>query len=158
MDDFTEELDEKELDKYFFDEGNTVIALALLELPEHKKVILEWLEAMYKMNTSVYDKQLRNRYLWFLLLQLEMGSLVEPFTASPPKSIEQPISEVVAKEVYVKILKAGEKFYSASSKLYENNEHGQTGTTSTRPHEFMSKNPNIPSGFACYGSVFSNQN
>lgn len=58
------------------------------------------------MGSNLLDKQMRNRYTAYLLMQLEVnrGVLTRPFDGAPPEHISDPLAKVVVSDLFVKFL------------------------------------------------------
>ncbi|CAH1992945.1 unnamed protein product [Acanthoscelides obtectus] len=84
----------EKLDENFF--YNTMLTKALIQLlpPFERRATLMWFEKLLTMDKSKEEKEMRNEYLWFILLMLQCQKIREPFNRPPPDEME-PLRDIV---------------------------------------------------------------
>ncbi|XP_055603701.1 uncharacterized protein LOC129751933 [Uranotaenia lowii] len=143
-------------DQQFYETASSIISMMFLFPVSERNVIKEWLNALYQMGDCKPDKQMRNRYASFLLMQLEVNrGLSAPFDKSPPGRIHQQLHKILDVNEYIGFFEKCEKFYLLTST--ENpREPSQPDGVRIKPSDFLYKFPSIHTGIKTYGACFSN--
>ncbi|XP_053690776.1 uncharacterized protein LOC128739323 [Sabethes cyaneus] len=146
--------EEQRLDYYFQEDARTVISLTFLFPDNVRKMVKNWMTTFYSMGTNFIDKQTRNQYLAYMLMQLEVKrGLSKPFDQPAPDHIHEPLAKKVDPDDYIKFFEKCEKYYLVKKRSGENpavpEEHRMN------PAEFLHRLPTITSGVVAYGACFS---
>ncbi|KAL1389198.1 hypothetical protein pipiens_012571 [Culex pipiens pipiens] len=148
--------EEQKLDLHFKEDLSAIFSLSFLYGPEVRAAIKPWTAVFYAMGSNLLDKQMRNRYTSYLLMQLEVnrGVLTRPFDGAPPEHISEPLAKVVDAEEYIRFFEKCEKFYlSKKHHVGGGDEPFQEHRMS--PAEFLYRLPPISDGLIAYGACFS---
>uniref|UniRef100_A0A6P7GTJ8 Uncharacterized protein LOC114342089 isoform X2 n=1 Tax=Diabrotica virgifera virgifera TaxID=50390 RepID=A0A6P7GTJ8_DIAVI len=75
------------LDENFF--YNSMLAKAMVTLlpPNERKMMRCWFDKMLELDKTEKQKEIRNEYMWFMLLMLQVRKVREPFNKVPPNVI-----------------------------------------------------------------------
>ncbi|XP_066256903.1 uncharacterized protein [Euwallacea similis] len=140
---------------------NSMMAEALVQLlPAHEKVPLrEWFAKLLQLTRTPEETEIRNEYMWFMLMMLQCQRIREPFKRSPPKNIA-PLRDLVDNKVYQEILIANGDNMKRGSKPDLNQSTTEVGPDRCKtaaPSQFFSCQPAPLEGIICYIAAFSDQ-
>ncbi|XP_066138238.1 uncharacterized protein [Euwallacea fornicatus] len=140
---------------------NNMLAEALVQLlPAHEKPPLrEWFAKLVELTSTPEEIEIRNDYMWFMLMMLQCQRIREPFKRSPPKKIE-PLRDLVDNKVYQEILIAnGDNMKRGDDSGLDGSttEVGPGGCKAADPSQFFSCQPEPLEGTICYIAAFSDQ-
>nr|XP_023013645.1 uncharacterized protein LOC111503511 [Leptinotarsa decemlineata] len=141
------------LDENFF--YNSMLAKALVQLlpPNERKMMQTWFNKLLEMNKSMADKEIRNEYMWFILLMLQCQKVREPFNSMPPPDIGA-LRDIVSSKVYEEVLVANDDNMPLFDKAGDEKKV-QFGNYA--PAQFFSNQPIPNEGIICYISAFSDR-
>ncbi|XP_055547548.1 uncharacterized protein LOC129731507 [Wyeomyia smithii] len=149
--------DEQRLDFNFQEDARDVISLMFLFPDTVRKMVKNWLATFYTMGTNFIDKQTRNQYLSYMLMQLEVKrALSKPFDEPAPDHIHEPLAKKVGPDEYIKFFEKCEKYYLRKKRFGEETDHLKEHRMN--PTEFLRRLPAITSGVVTYGACFSKDN
>lgn len=97
---------DKKIAEYFAAHCAMVFSLLPFVRSDDRKILYKWLDKFRGSNDSEDDRTNRNDYLWFMLIQMESGTVTYPFTGPPPKGPLIPLLQFMPKALYIKIMKA----------------------------------------------------
>lgn len=97
---------EKKVAEYFATHCAMVFSLLPFVRSDDRKILYKWLEKFRQSNETEADRTNRNDYIWFMLIQMESGTVTFPFTGPPPKGELIPLLQFMPKPLYIKIMKA----------------------------------------------------
>lgn len=100
---------DKKTAKYFATHCELVFSLLPFVRSDDRKILYKWLEKFRASSESEADRTNRNDYLWFMLIQMESGTVTYPFTGQPPKGPLIPLLQFMPKALYIKIMKAANR-------------------------------------------------
>ncbi|CAH1996800.1 unnamed protein product [Acanthoscelides obtectus] len=101
------------------------------------------------------QKEIRNEYVWFILLMLQCKKLREPFTGVPPLELE-PLRDIVSSKVYEEVMVANDDnmdWLEKSKGISKRNVQFR----GTAPSQFFKSMPIPNAGVICYLSAFSDR-
>lgn len=78
---------EQERNNYFRKNAEMVTGLMHFIPDKEKRFVKKWIQKLLKMNETENDQNLRNDYIWFLLIQLQTGKLTKPFIVNPAQNL-----------------------------------------------------------------------
>ncbi|KAJ8977737.1 hypothetical protein NQ317_019412 [Molorchus minor] len=78
------------LDENFF--YNSLLAKALVHLipPNERKILRLWFDKLLTLGKTQVQKEIRNDFMWFILLMLQCKKIREPFNSIPPADVPPP--------------------------------------------------------------------
>ncbi|XP_050312276.1 uncharacterized protein LOC126747583 [Anthonomus grandis grandis] len=144
---------------FFF---NSMLAKALVQLiPSHeKKPLRVWFSRLLELNKTVKEVEMRDEYMWFMLMMLQCQKIREPFNHPPPLEIE-PLRDLVDPKVYEEILVANGDTMQWLDRSNLNNEtapeYGPERFKASAPAKFYDNQPVPHEGVVCYIAAFSDQ-
>lgn len=97
---------DKKIAKYFATHCELVFSLLPFVRSDDRKILYKWLDKFRISSETEEDRTNRNDYLWFMLIQMESGTVTYPFTGLPPKGRLIPLLQFMPKGLYIKIMKA----------------------------------------------------
>ncbi|KAL1490770.1 hypothetical protein ABEB36_013414 [Hypothenemus hampei] len=143
---------------------NSMLAKALVQLiPEHEKPPLrKWFMKLLELKNTPKEIEIRNEYMWFLLMMLQCQKICEPFNRPPPCFIA-PLRDLVDTKVYEEILIAnGDNMTWQDKSTFGLSDQTQLDVRvehfkSAAPSKFYSSQPVPNEGVVCYIAAFSDQ-
>ncbi|CAH1992944.1 unnamed protein product [Acanthoscelides obtectus] len=144
----------EKLDENFF--YNTMLTKALIQLlpPFERRATLMWFEKLLTMDKSKEEKEMRNEYLWFILLMLQCQKIREPFNRPPPDEME-PLRDIVPAKVYEEILIANDENMEWLER--PDSQRKSVQFNQTAPPQFFQNQPTPKEGIICYIAAFSDR-
>ncbi|XP_018562407.1 uncharacterized protein LOC108904370 [Anoplophora glabripennis] len=144
------------LDENFF--YNSMLAKALVQLipPNERKVMRAWFDKLLELGKTNKDKELRNEYMWFILLMLQCQKVREPFISMPPSDLE-PLRDLVPSKVYEEILVANDDNMAWLENLEAGTGQKRVTFKNSPPSTFFDNQPIPHEGIICYLSAFSDR-
>ncbi|KAG5878964.1 hypothetical protein JTB14_032180 [Gonioctena quinquepunctata] len=138
------------LDENFF--YNSMLAKALLQLlpPNEQKMMRIWFNKLLEMSRNNTEKNIRNEYMWFILLMLQCQKIRDPFNAMPPTEIG-PLRDIVSPKVYEEVLVANDD----NMPIFGDEKKVQFKHSA--PAQFFHNQPVPKDGVICYMSAFSDR-
>lgn len=128
-----------------------VKTLAQYVSPEERRKVLMWLDALGEMTLDDDELSDRSMYVTCLMLLLQSGQLVPPFTRVPPPRPLRTLRDVIDKRLFKKV-----QVECRKRRLYERvrYEHPDR-SVAQRPSDFYGHMPTPKEGIFCYGAAFS---
>jgi len=128
-----------------------VKTLAQYVSPEERRKVLMWLDALGEMTLDDDELSDRSMYVTCLMLLLQTGQLVPPFTRVPPPRPLKTLRDVIDKRLFKKV-----QVECRKRRLYERvrYEHPDR-SVAQRPSDFYGHMPTPKEGIFCYGAAFS---
>ncbi|VEN47201.1 unnamed protein product [Callosobruchus maculatus] len=144
-----------QLDENFF--YNSMLAKAMVQMlpPPERKVIRLWFDKLMQTGETKEQKEIRNEYVWFILLMLQCKKVREPFNGPPPPELE-PLRDIVSGKVYEEVMVGNDDNMDWLEKTKDKSKKNvQFG--STAPSQFFKSMPIPNDGVICYLSAFSDR-
>uniref|UniRef100_A0A6P7GG55 Uncharacterized protein LOC114342089 isoform X1 n=1 Tax=Diabrotica virgifera virgifera TaxID=50390 RepID=A0A6P7GG55_DIAVI len=140
------------LDENFF--YNSMLAKAMVTLlpPNERKMMRCWFDKMLELDKTEKQKEIRNEYMWFMLLMLQVRKVREPFNKVPPNVIGD-LRDLVPTKVYEEILVANDD----NMILEEKTDEKKVSFAQSAPAQFFTNQPIPCEGVYCYMSAFSDR-
>ncbi|KAJ8975757.1 hypothetical protein NQ317_002502 [Molorchus minor] len=140
------------LDQNFF--FNSMLANSLVQLipPNEAKMIRIWFDKLLSIGMTTKQKEIRNDFMWFILLMLQCRKIREPFNGIPP-AVLPPLKQFVPTKIYEEILIANDDNMAWIQEDAEKREKFK----SSAPSKFFSNQPMPNEGVICYISAFSDR-
>ncbi|KAJ8919144.1 hypothetical protein NQ315_012129 [Exocentrus adspersus] len=144
------------LDENFF--YNSMLAKALVQLiPPNERVILKaWFDKLLELCKTPTEKELRNEYMWFILLMLQCQKVREPFNSMPPRELV-PLRDAVPTKIYEEVLVANDDNMAWLDNLDVTQGEKRVRFTNSPPSAFFNNQPVPHEGIICYISAFSDR-
>ncbi|XP_062556303.1 uncharacterized protein LOC134221124 [Armigeres subalbatus] len=148
--------EDQKLNAHFKEDMSSIISLLLLLPAEVRQMARSWMTTFYNMGGNILDKQMRNLYAAYMLMQLEVNrELTKPFDEPAPGHIHQPLVKLINADEYIRFFEKCEKFY-LSKKGTTGDPHMEE--VCMKPNDFLCRLPPIQSGVVMYGACFSKNN
>ncbi|XP_057654610.1 uncharacterized protein LOC130892920 [Diorhabda carinulata] len=140
------------LDENFF--YNSMLAKAMVTLlpPNDRKIMRIWFDKMLELDKTDKEKSIRNEYMWFMLLMLQVRKIREPFNKLPPNEIGD-LRDLVPTKVYEEVLIANDD----NMELDEKSDEKKVSFQLSAPTNFLANQPVPCEGIICYFSAFSDR-
>ncbi|XP_030757459.1 uncharacterized protein LOC115883264 [Sitophilus oryzae] len=150
---------------------NSMLAKSLVQLlPSHeKRPLRDWFTKLNELVNTPKELELRDEYIWFILMMLQCQKIREPFDNPPPAQIGD-LRDIVPAKVYEEILVANSENMTWVDKVgAEQKPAGAEGAAGAGPNEeqerkqwcapgtFLENQPLPQEGIICYMSTFSDQ-
>nr|XP_029716626.1 uncharacterized protein LOC109427196 [Aedes albopictus] len=145
--------EDQKLNAHFKEDMCSIISLLFLCPPEVRQMARSWMTTFYNMGGNILDKQMRNRYTAYMLMQLELNrTLSKPFDEPAPDHIHLPLVKIIDADTYIQFFERCEKYYLTKK--------GSSGDQEMedicmKPSDFLYRLPPIQSGVVVYGACFS---
>nr|XP_029718370.1 uncharacterized protein LOC115261153 [Aedes albopictus] len=145
--------EDQKLNAHFKEDMCSIISLLFLCPPEVRQMARSWMTTFYNMGGNILDKQMRNRYTAYMLMQLELNrTLSKPFDEPAPDHIHLPLVKIIDADTYIQFFDRCEKYYLTKK--------GSSGDQEMedicmKPSDFLYRIPPIQSGVVVYGACFS---
>ncbi|KAJ8932161.1 hypothetical protein NQ314_014873 [Rhamnusium bicolor] len=144
------------LDENFF--YNSMLAKALVQLlpPNERSIMRMWFDRLLELDRTNIEKEIRNEYMWFILLMLQCQKIRDPFNAVPPNEIEN-LRDLVPSKVYEEILVANDDNMAWLDRPDEKEGGRRVQFKESAPSNFFHNQPLPNEGIICYLSAFSDR-
>nr|CAH7752652.1 unnamed protein product [Callosobruchus chinensis] len=123
------------------------IMLSNLTRTEDRQRAVKWMKKLTTCNRSIEDMQLRNDFMYYLVINIQQGELQPPFTENPPTAQLPSIAHLLPGGIAeVEVDEFGDQQPSQANKpmLYENSPDGGA---------FLAAQPVPRCGAFCYLAV-----
>ncbi|EEB11265.1 hypothetical protein Phum_PHUM103430 [Pediculus humanus corporis] len=137
---------------------NILLVKALLQYLPHseKKKAVEWLAKIQDPDENIGELKTRNEYSFYLLLNVQNGSMSQPFNKSPPPGKLKPLFRILPDYVYEEVLKQFKTGHCRLNKLLNvSDEVFDFPELFSTPNNFESQHPRPRSGIFSHCAVFS---
>lgn len=76
-----------------------LIIYLMLSVHVERKIMRSWFYKLLTLDKNIDEKEIRNEYMWFILLMLQCQKMREPFNSMPPPEIS-PLRDIVVCILY----------------------------------------------------------
>ncbi|CAG9765155.1 unnamed protein product [Ceutorhynchus assimilis] len=138
---------------------NNMLAKALVQLlPTHEKPsIRAWFTRIQELTKTDKELEMRDEYMFFMLMMLQCQKIREPFNRQPPAEIE-PLRDLVDPKIYEEILVAnGDNMAWLDKSTLDDTTKEADKYKASAPSKFYNNQPVPFEGVICYIAAFSDQ-
>lgn len=65
-----------------------------------RTILRTWFDKLLQLNKTNKDKEIRNEFMWFILLMLQCQKIREPFNSLPPSELANLRDSVVSPDFH----------------------------------------------------------
>ncbi|ENN83007.1 uncharacterized protein LOC125503131 [Dendroctonus ponderosae] len=140
---------------------NSMLAKALVQLipAQEKPPLRAWFDKLLTLSSTPKEVEMRDEFMWFMLMMLQCQKIRKPFNKPPPEQLE-PLRDLVDPKVYEEILVANRGNTTWLDKVTLEPSLADEGPESFKaaaPSKFYDSQPFPHEGVVCYIAAFSDQ-
>ncbi|KAK6617629.1 hypothetical protein RUM44_005217 [Polyplax serrata] len=115
----------------------------------------DWLTKLQKDDCQV-DTKIRNEYAFYLLLNVQNGTMSQPFNKAPPLGKLKPLCRTLPEFLYEDVMKQLKESYPRLVKMLEDTTEQTIPDLACEPENFHNQQPRPRKGVSAHFAVFSN--
>ncbi|KAJ3666325.1 hypothetical protein Zmor_001775 [Zophobas morio] len=137
---------------------NLMLAKALVQLmpAADRQHIRIWFDVLAELNENEEEMNIRNEYIWFILLMLQNNKIEDFFKELPPRKV-LPLKKAIPQNIIDDVLIASDQNMSWLDTVTDEEKEQNLAKKKVAPEKFLSSQPLPKDGVICYFGAFSDQ-